>query len=151
MHIGFTVFCNLYLPECKCCNYFENGLRRSYSGRFSTHSHEILSTITPNTCYPVWFQALQNFMFNRRFLLCVPACSHSLKVDYVRPGFEPGGRSGYVYIHEALAAIQRDDLSLMDWVDSTLRRGDAAGLKSMNQKIHTENSSDRTVSRYEKT
>ena len=145
------MFCNLYLPECKCCNCFENGLRRSYSGRFSIHSHEILSTITPNTCYPVWFQALQNFIFNRRFLLCVPACNHSLKADYVRPGFEPGGRSGHAYIHEALAAIQRDDLGLADRVDSTLHRGDAAGIKSMNQKIQTENSSDRTVSRYEKT
>ena len=120
-------------------------------GVFSIHPHEILSKITPNKCHPVWFQALQNFIVNRRFLLCVPACNHSLEVDYVRPGFEPGGRSGYAYIHEALAAIQRDDPGLADWVDSTLRCGDAAGIKSMNQKIQTENSSDRAVSRYEKT
>jgi len=32
----------------------------------------------------------------------------------------------YAYIHEALAAIQRDDLSLTDWIDLTLRCGEAA-------------------------
>jgi hydroxylamine reductase len=36
----------------------------------------------------------------------------------------------YAYIHEALAAIQRDDLSLADWVDLALRCGEAA-VKSM--------------------
>lgn len=32
----------------------------------------------------------------------------------------------YAYVHEGLAAIQRDDLSLDDWVDLTLRCGQAA-------------------------
>jgi hydroxylamine reductase len=32
----------------------------------------------------------------------------------------------YAFIHEALAAIQRDDLSLTDWVELTLRCGEAA-------------------------
>jgi hydroxylamine reductase len=36
----------------------------------------------------------------------------------------------YAYIHEALAAIQRNDLSLADWVDLALRCGEAA-VKSM--------------------
>ena len=36
----------------------------------------------------------------------------------------------YAYVHEALAAIQRDDLSLTDWIDLTLRCGEAA-VKSM--------------------
>jgi hydroxylamine reductase len=36
----------------------------------------------------------------------------------------------YTYVHEALAAIQRDDLSLTDWVNLTLRCGEAA-VKSM--------------------
>jgi len=36
----------------------------------------------------------------------------------------------YAYIHEALAAIQRDDLCLADWVDLALRCGEAA-VKSM--------------------
>jgi len=38
--------------------------------------------------------------------------------------------SVYAYVHEGLAAIQRDDLSLDDWVSLTLRCGEAA-LKAM--------------------
>ncbi|MGB8424696.1 MAG: hydroxylamine reductase, partial [Desulfobacterales bacterium] len=34
--------------------------------------------------------------------------------------------SVYAYVHEGLAAIQRDDLSLDDWIDLTLRCGEAA-------------------------
>ncbi|MDZ7582186.1 MAG: hydroxylamine reductase [Deltaproteobacteria bacterium] len=36
----------------------------------------------------------------------------------------------YAYVHEGLAAIQRDDLSLEDWISLTLRCGEAA-LKAM--------------------
>jgi hydroxylamine reductase len=38
--------------------------------------------------------------------------------------------SVYAYVHEGLAAIQRDDLSLDDWISLTLRCGEAA-LKAM--------------------
>ena len=38
--------------------------------------------------------------------------------------------SVYAYVHEGLAAIQRDDLSLEDWISLTLRCGEAA-LKAM--------------------
>ncbi|MCF6248627.1 MAG: hydroxylamine reductase [Desulfobacula sp.] len=38
--------------------------------------------------------------------------------------------SVYAYVHEGLAAIQKDDLSLQDWLDLTLRCGKAA-LKAM--------------------
>ena len=55
----------------------------------------------------------------------------------------------YAHINETLAVIQRNDLSLTDWANPTLRCGKDSVIKSMDQIFQPKYPSDRSVSRYE--